>query len=141
MSQQRIFVAFPEPVGCPHCSATLPRSLFFTKLPFMVRNAECCGGAYRLHTGREILCSLFFGLAWSIIFLTAWLEFVSWAVCGLTILGIFTFAYWLSPNLIRVEKIRSTEDRRTRRVTPGRRKRRHGENTIKMLSPSSDVLS
>src|SRR5205085_207640 len=93
-----------EPAGCPHCGTPLPRSLFFTKLPFAHRKARCCGGMHRTHVGRELLTSAFFGLAWSICFLLGWLGFVSWAVAACAIAGVFSFAYVLSPYLIRVEK-------------------------------------
>jgi hypothetical protein len=99
----RSFAAFPEPAGCPHCGVPLSRSLFFTKLPLVHRKARCCGGTYRLHGGRELLTGAFFGLAWSICFFSGWLSLISWTAAACAIAGVFSFAYVLSPYLIRVE--------------------------------------
>lgn len=129
----RGFVAFPEPAGCPHCGSPLSKSLFFTKLPLVHLEARCCGGMYRLHGGRELLTGAFFGLAWSICLLSGWLGFISWTAAACAIAGVFSFAYVLSPYLIRVEKAgaaagagRSAKTSRTASM-PGRRRIRLGQ--------------
>ena len=99
---------------------------------------------YRIHVGREFLTSAFFGLAWSICFLLGWLSFVSWAVATCAIAGVFSFAYVLSPYLIRVEMTGAAAgaDRsaKTSRMVSmyGRRRVRAGH--VEMVKAAADAL-
>jgi len=75
-------------VSCPNCGAPLPRNLFFTKLPFVSRRAECCGGFYCLDTKREFLTSSCLSLAISNAVIGACFGFISWSetvaiICGI----------------------------------------------------------
>jgi len=137
--QQRAFAVFPERAGCPHCGIPLPRSLFFTKLPFARHQAKCCGGGYRINASREFLTGALYGQAWAICFLLGWLEFISWTVAGLTIAAIFSFAYALSPYLTLVAKAHSADDRRVGRAASILRRPRRHPSVATPVSPGAST--